>query len=266
MKSMSDMTKESEFEDLLIRARRRLLQMHFEAGVGHIGGNLSCLDAMLYVHHHVLAEGDMFVLSKGHSVGALYVTLWTLGRLSDADLCRFHRDGTTLAAHPAGGWSPNIVFSTGSLGHGLSLAAGVALGKRLKGEPGRVFCLCSDGEWQEGSTWEALTFARHHGLESLTVLIDGNGLQGFGDTQSVASMADLGRRIAGFGVNVTEIDGHDLTGLSQIGQRATGGPQVFLMRTIKGKGVPFMENRMEWHYLPMTADQYAQACGVLTAP
>jgi transketolase len=239
--------------------------MHFAAKVGHIGGGLSCLDAMLYLHHELMQAGDAFVLSKGHSVGALYVTLWTLGLLTDEDLLSFDRDGTRLAAHPVSGWSPHIAFSTGSLGHGLSLAAGMALGKRLQGQAGRVYCLCSDGEWQEGSTWEALIFAKHQRLDSLVVVIDGNGLQGFGTTAEVASMQDLALRIAGFGIEVAEADGHDLAGLSRIGEAVHDGPQVYLLNTVKGKGVPFMENRLEWHYLPMTAEQYEQAGKALQA-
>ena len=257
---MQNVVAEEQFCELTRRVRRRLLDLHFAAKVGHIGGNLSCLDALLYLHHHVLADGDALTLSKGHSVGALYVALWSAGKLTDDDLESFYRDGTKLSGHPAAGWSPDILFSTGSLGHGLSLAAGVALGRRLQGKPGRVFCLCSDGEWQEGSTWEALTFARHHRLDSLTVLVDGNGLQGFGDTQSVASMGDLAQRIAGFGVDVREIDGHDVAGLQEIAEPATNGLRVFVMKTVKGKGVPFMEGKMEWHYLPMTEEQYRLAC------
>lgn len=257
---------QSDFEKLARGARRRLLQMHYESRVGHIGGNLSCLDALLYLHHDVLDEQDVFVLSKGHAVGALYVTLWSLGTLSDDDLHAFHGENTRLAAHPVAGWAPQIVFATGSLGHGLSLSAGVALGKRLQGQGGQVYCLCSDGEWQEGATWEALIFARHHRLKNLTVLIDANGLQGFGTTHDVASMADLASRIAAFGVDVVGIDGHDAAALQAAIVPGDAGPRFILMRTVKGRGVSFMENRMEWHYLPLDAEQYAQALRELEAP
>lgn len=256
----------SDFEKLARDVRCRLLQMHHESRVGHIGGNLSCLDALLYLHHNVLGEEDVFVLSKGHAVGALYATLWSLGKLSDDDLRTFHGENTRLAAHPVAGWLPEIVFATGSLGHGLSLSAGVALGMRLQGKPGRIYCLCSDGEWQEGSTWEALIFARHHKLDNLSVLIDVNGLQGFGTTSEVASMADLHTRIAAFGVEVVSIDGHAPQALSGLAHCGTGGPRFILMRTVKGKGVSFMENRMEWHYLPLDAERYAQACEELKLP
>lgn len=241
------------------RARLRLLRMHYESQIGHIGGNLSCLDAMLLLHLRVLGADDRFVLSKGHSAGALYIALWAAGKLDEAELLTFHKDGTQLAGHPCAGWSPDIAFSTGSLGHGLSLAAGLALSKRMLGQPGRVYCLMSDGEWQEGSTWEALIFAAHHKLGNLTALIDLNGLQGFGDTQSVASMGALARRLRAFDVDVREADGHDLASLDAALAAPPDRPSVVVMRTVKGHGVSFMENRMEWHYLPLTAELYEQA-------
>src|ERR1022692_1737015 len=150
--------------DLLLKAKLRLLQMHYESGVGHIGGNLSCFDILMALYHNVLGPLDRFVLSKGHSAGALYVTLWSLGLLSDDDLKTFHKDGTRLSGHPPFRGIPEILFATGSLGHGLSLAAGLALAKKLKGEKGRLFCLASDGEWNEGSNWEALIFSHQHRL------------------------------------------------------------------------------------------------------
>jgi transketolase len=242
--------------ELARRARRRLLQMHFEAGVGHIGGNLSCLDALLVLHHEIMKPADSFILSKGHAAGALYVTLWTLGRLSDDDLATFHRDGTLLAGHPAAGWSRSIPFATGSLGHGLPDAAGMALGYRLQSREGRIFCLTSDGEWQEGSNWEALIFASHHQLTNLTVVIDANHLQGFGTTSAVASMDPLEPKFRGFQVDVSSVDGHDHLAIREALNTRTSRPQIILLRTIKGHSVSFMENAMEWHYLPLSAEQY----------
>jgi transketolase len=162
--------------DLVRKARARLLRMHYESKVGHIGGNLSALDVLLHLHVRVMTRDDAFVLSKGHSAGALYVTLWATGQITDAELTQFHQDGTKLAGHPVARWHPGIPFATGSLGHGLGLSAGVALGKRLRREAGNVYCLLSDGECEEGSTWEGLIFARHHALSNLVALIDANGL------------------------------------------------------------------------------------------
>jgi transketolase len=245
-------------DEILRKTKARLLRMHFESGVGHIGGNLSALDMLLCLHHKVLGPDDVFILSKGHAAGALYAALWSVGRLKDEDLANFHREGTKLSGHPAPAWIPEIPFATGSLGHGLSLAAGIALGKKLGGKPGRVFCLLSDGEWNEGSTWEGLIFAAHHRL-GLTLLVDVNGLQGFGTTKEVADLSPLEDRLRPFGVATETVDGHDARRLEEALARSAPGPRVILARTIKGKGVSFMENKMEWHYLPMTESQYAQA-------
>jgi transketolase len=247
------------WDDLRIGAKLRLLRLHYESGVGHIGGNLSCLDLMLMLHHRILGPEDQFILSKGHSAGAYYVTLWTLGKLTEQDLSSFHKDGTRLSGHPPTSGIEDILFATGSLGHGFSLAAGLALAKRLKGEPGRVFCLTSDGEWNEGSCWEALIFARHQGLENLTLLVDLNGLQGFGSTREVADLEPLAAKFRSFGLPTLELDGHDSGGLERALRSPDGGLRVVVARTRKGCGVSFMEDRMEWHYLPMTEANYRQA-------
>jgi transketolase len=247
------------FSELRRRAKKRLLSMHFESGVGHIGGNLSALDMLLYLYHRVIQPQDVFVLSKGHSAGALYVTLWSIGRLAEADLREFHRDGTRLSGHPPVRQIPEILFATGSLGHGLSLSAGVALGKLLRAEPGRVFCLLSDGELNEGSTWEGFIFSAHHRLRNLIVMIDANGLQGLGTTKEVADLGSLVEKFSAFGFRAEEIDGHDEKAIAGALDRAVGGPSAIIARTRKGCGVSFMENRMEWHYLPMTSAQYRQA-------
>lgn len=244
---------------MVTTARKRLLQMHYESGVGHIGGNLSCLDAMLLTLHEYVTEEDRFILSKGHAAGALYTALWSLRRLSDEALTTFHKDNTLLAGHPPATGIKEILFATGSLGHGLSLATGTALSLQLKGKTGKVFCLTSDGEWQEGSTWEALIFACHHRLNNLTILVDHNNLQGFGTTQSVASMSPLAEKIAGFDVDIQRVDGHDLAAIRMILDTPSRKCRVVILETTKGHGVSFMENRMEWHYLPLKEAQYQQA-------
>lgn len=246
-------------DDLRRLARLRLLAMHYESRVGHIGGNLSCLDVLLTLHHDILGPSDRFVLSKGHAAGAYYVTLWTLGRLTEDDLRRFHRDDTLLSGHPPASGIDDILFGTGSLGHGLSLAAGLALAKRLKGEPGRVYCLTSDGEWNEGSTWEALIFARHQKLANLTAIVDLNGLQGFGTTREVADLEPLAEKFEAFGVPTREIDGHSLEAIADALRADRPGLQAVVARTRKGSGISFMEDRMEWHYLPLSESQYRQA-------
>ena len=246
-------------KSIIRRAKKRLLRMHFESQVGHIGGNLSALDAMIVLHHRVMRDGDAFVLAKGHAAGALYVTLWSIGRLSEEQLSTFHGEGTYLSAHPAA-WLPEIPFATGSLGHGLPDAAGIALGYKLQNRPGHIYCLTSDGEWQEGSNWEALIFARRHELDNLTVMIDENRLQGFGTTREVASMDPLAQKFSGFSLDLTVVDGHDAEAVQHaLCIPVRSGPRFIILKTIKGHGISFMENAMEWHYLPLNKEQYCVA-------
>ncbi len=249
------------FHELQKKARLRLLQMHYEAGVGHIGGNLSALDSMLYLHHNVMQKDDQFILSKGHAAGALYIALWSIGKISEAELKTFHRDNTKLAGHPIPNFIPEIPFATGSLGHGLGLGCGMALGNRLQKKPGQIFCLMSDGEWQEGSNFESLIFLNHQRLNNLTILADCNGVQGFGTTKDVASMdvEKLRDIFSNFDFEVKIIDGHGAEDLQKISHNSTEKPQIFLMKTCKGNSISFMENKMEWHYLPLTEELYSKA-------
>jgi transketolase len=233
--------------------------MHYRAGVGHIGGNLSSIDAMLFLHHFVMKPNDVFVLSKGHSVGALYVTLWSRGILSDSDLDTFHADGSRLAGHPAPNQLKEILVATGSLGHGFPMAAGMALARKLQNDAGRIFCLCSDGEWQEGSNWEALIFSRHHKLENLILLVDVNRLQGFDTTAGTASLGNLKRYFSCFDMEVIELDGHLFNSLDVLRAMPSKQRVVYLLNTVKGKGVSFMENRLDWHYLPLNEQLYQEA-------
>jgi len=255
------------FSDVLQRTRLRLLRMHYEAHAGHLGGNFSCIDLMMVLHHQVMDGGDRFVLSKGHAAGALYATLWSLGKLSDQDLASFSQDDSLLPGHPSGAGIPDLLFSTGSLGHGPSLAVGLALvARHTAGQrgPRRVFCLCSDGEWQEGSCWEALIMAIHNRLDNLIIIIDQNGLQGFGRTAEVISCADLAPRVAGFGAEVRSIDGHDLDAIrAALAEPFAVGPGVIVANTIKGRGLPFA-GRLESHYLPLDEAQYRLAVAALS--
>jgi transketolase len=245
--------------DLRRRAILRLLRMHYESGVGHLGGNLSCLDVMLVLHHDVLGPSDQFVLSKGHSAGAYYIALWSIGKLEETDLQQFHKDGTRLSGHPPTAGIAEILFATGSLGHGLSLAAGLALAKQLKGEAGRVYCLMSDGEWNEGSCWEALIFALHRRLGNLTIAVDLNGLQGFGTTREVADLDPLADKFRAFGASTNEIAGHDPDAIRRAMAQDGPAPRVVVAHTHKAYGISFLQDRMDSHYRPLTELQYLQA-------
>ena len=248
------------FESSLKLAKLRLLKMHHESNCGHLGGNFSCIDALMTLHHLIIKSDDRFILSKGHSAGALYVTLWSLGKLKDSDLETFSQENTLLPGHPSGAGIPDLLFSTGSLGHGPSLAAGLAVAAKYQNSDRQIYCLCSDGEWQEGSCWEALTFSVHQQLNNLTMIIDQNGFQGFGKTEEIISCSDLTPRIASFGAHVQTIDGHNCSAIqTALENKSLDKPNVVIMNTVKGKGLHF-EGKMESHYLPLSEAQYHLSC------
>ena len=245
--------------ETIARARRRLLSLHYEAGSGHVGGNLSSLDALVTLFHVLMKPQDRFILSKGHSAGALYVALWSKNVLTDADLRTFSKDNTCLPAHPSGDGIPGMLFPTGSLGHGPSLSAGLALAARRQQSGRHIWCLCSDGEWQEGSCWEALIFSVHQKLDNLTLLVDQNGLQGFGTTEEVASLRDLTPRFAVFGADASLVDGHDPQAIvSAARSRSPQKPRVIVLKTVKGKGTS-LEGQVACHYLPLSDADFAQS-------
>ena len=253
-----------ELKGVSHRIRCRLLSMHFRAHSGHIGSGLSAIDILAYVFWRWKRSKDTFILSKGHAASALYATLTERGLLSEEELSTYYQDGTKLSAHPLANGLPSIPIATGALGHGLSIATGMAYAhQKLKKTEARLSVLLSDGECNEGAVWEAALFAQHHGLSNLTILIDANGLQGFGFTKEVLNLEPLVDKWKSFGFATHEIDGHDFVQLNEIlnsdppAQSRT--PRCLICRTVKGKGVRFMENQLQWHYWPMNEVQYRTA-------
>jgi transketolase len=218
-----------------------------------------------------LEKDDNLILSKGHAGAALYSMLAEAGELSEAEIATFYRDGTALGAHPPVNQIKGIPFATGSLGHGLPISSGMAYAAKLKGEKRTFFCITSDGELDEGSVWESALFMAHHKQENVVWLIDRNKLQGFGQTEDVIGLEPLNLKLKSFGIFVTEADGHDYDSLRMAKElclndpRAKNMPKVIICRTVKGHGVSFMENKIDWHYLPMTDEQYALALKELKA-
>jgi transketolase len=206
-------------------------------------------------------------MSKGHAAVALYSCLASSGYFGEELLDGFGSDGTPLAGHVTAGLIAGVEVSAGSLGHGLSLATGIALSLAHQQDESRVFCLISDGECQEGSTWEAALLASHWSLPNLHVVIDANGQQGLGAVEAIANLEPLADKWLAFGWSVTTVDGHDLVELEHaLSRRNDSGPCVTIARTIKGKGVSFMEDQLQWHYKSPNEEQVNLALAELGNP
>ena len=250
------------------RLRRIILEQSKRANVGHIGSALSVADILAALYGDILhlpspdaPERDRFILSKGHAALALYAALHLKGFLSAEELNTYCGDDSLLGVHPEQALT-GVDFSTGSLGQGLSVGAGMALGARMSGQAHRVFALLSDAECNEGSLWEAVMFASHHGLSNLVAICDANGQQALGFTDQVLTLEPLPEKWCAFGWDVHEVDGHDVQEITETVERldvGSGPPHVLIARTTFGKGVSFMESRIKWHYWPMSDEEYAQA-------
>lgn len=258
--------------------RRVVIQQSRRANVGHIGSALCVADIVASLYGGVLRvldpadpDRDRFVLSKGHAALALYAAFVQRGWLDAVRLDEYCSEDTLLSVHPEAQLR-GVDFCTGSLGHGLSMAGGAALAAKMQRSDRRVFCLVSDAECNEGSVWEAIMFAAQHRLSNLTAIVDDNGQQAFGLTKEVIDQANLGERWAAFGWSVEIVDGHDRPALDRVlTARGERGPRVVIARTTFGKGVSFMEqgravtqthialHRINWHYLPMSEAEYAEA-------
>lgn len=246
---------------------------------GHPGGSLSAADMFAYLYFRELrvdpenpqwAQRDRFVLSKGHTAPGLYAALALRGFFPTEDMKTLRHIGSYLQGHPNMNSVPGVDMSTGSLGQGISVAAGMAKAARLMGSGVNVYTLLGDGEIEEGEVWEACMFAAHYRLDNLCVIIDLNGLQIDGATKDVMNIDPVPAKLEAFGFNAVEIDGHDFAQMEQAfaGFRAaagTGRPTAILMHTVKGKGVSFMENAVDWHGKGPNDKEYAQAMDELRA-
>ena len=241
-----------------IDLRRVILEALGAAGAGHVGPSLSCVEILraLYdgvARHRPLdpawSERDRILLSKGHGCVALYALLADHGYFDKATLRTFCRRGSILGGHPESALVPGVEFSTGALGHGLSVGVGMALALRRRGSAARVFVVTGDGELGEGSNWEALAAAAHHRLDRLSLVVDRNGVQSSGMTADVLDLEPLDAKLRSFGCTVRLVDGHDVDAL--VGALAAGGaegPTAVICRTTKGRGLPTAEGDARWHY------------------
>jgi transketolase len=253
-----------------IHYRKKLLRYIKQAKAGHTGGDLSCIDILNVLYNRILNVSpetfdhpgrDRYIQSKGHSVEALYVVLADKGFFPESDLETLCQYGSHYVGHPTRKVH-GVEQNTGALGHGLAFGVGVALAGKMDGAAYRVYALLGDGELAEGSNWESMMTAAHYQLDHLTAIIDRNTLQITGPTHEVCELEPLEDKLRAFGWSVRTVDGHDVASLSEILGSIpfeTGRPNAVIARTIKGKGISFMENDVTWHHRVPTDEQYERA-------
>ena len=265
------MEKIDKYEEIAKRIRREVLEIIYRTKSPHIGCSLSMVDILVVLYFRTLSvkpenpddpNRDRFILSKGHGCPALYVTLFQRGFIDKNIIAGFAKDGGTLETHPTRNIPWGIEVSSGSVGHGLSIGAGMALAAKYDQKSYRVFVLLGDGELDEGSNWEAIMFASHHKLDNLVAIIDRNQLQIMGSTSEVLNLEPLGEKWRSFGWETREVDGHNLGELIETFQSIPlqkGRPSCIIANTIKGKGVSFMENELRWHDKYPNDEEYKKA-------
>ena len=253
------------------QVRRDIITMTAKAGAGHPGGSLSCTDALVALYFEIMnvdpkndkdPNRDRFVLSKGHAAPALYGTLCERGYFGREEFDLFRQLHGILQGHPDTKKCPGVDASTGSLGQGISIAVGMALGAKHTGNPARVYTVIGDGESQEGLVWEASMAAAHYKLSDLTAIVDWNGLQIDGRNEDVMTVAPIKEKFESFGWHALSIDGHDFKQIFDALDAAraeTERPTVIVAKTIKGKGVSFMEDQVGWHGKAPKEDEAKQA-------
>jgi transketolase len=259
-----------ESTELAQRIRKHALRMTSEGGSSHIGAVFSMADIVAVLYADVLdvrpqeprwMDRDRFILSKGHAGAGIYAALAESGFFPVEQLSTHYQDGSLLSGHVSHKGIPGVEFSTGSLGHGLPVGAGMAYGASLDKRAHRVFVLLSDGECDEGSNWEAILFAAHHKLRNLLVIVDYNKIQSLASVADTIALEPFTDKWVSFGWEVREVDGHDHAQLKQVldTQSTDGRPVCVIAHTTKGKGVSFMENTVLWHYRTAKGEEYARA-------
>ena len=266
-----------ELQKMANEVRKGIVTGVHAAKAGHPGGSLSAADLFTYLYFEEMnvdpknpqdPDRDRFVLSKGHTAPGLYATLAHKGYFPVEDLVTLRHIGSHLQGHPCMQHTPGLDMSSGSLGQGISAAVGMALSAKLRNKSYRVYTLLGDGEIQEGQVWEAAMFAGARKLDNLVVIVDNNGLQIDGPIDEVNSPYPIGAKFEAFNFNVVEIDGHDFDQIADAFKQAKeckGKPTAIIMKTIKGKGVSFMENQVGWHGRPLKPEEFETAMKELEA-
>jgi transketolase len=237
-----------ENQKIIQRIRSNILKLSYIAKSSHIGSSLSIVEILFVIYFNILKKGDRFILSKGHAALSLYCTIYEKGFIKKKTLYSYGKNKTKLMAH-ASHKVNGVNFSTGSLGHGLPVALGKALYFKSIKKRNKVFVLISDGELNEGTTWESLLFAAHHKINNLIVILDNNKIQSLGKVNKILKLEPLKKKFESFGVKVHRCDGHNITSLKKaISKSDYIKPTLIIADTTKGKGVSFMENNNLWHY------------------
>jgi transketolase len=265
----------AELRELADYLRRKSVEMTNQAKSSHIGSNLSMVELLAVLYGKTLQvdpanpkweDRDRFVLSKGHACAVLYAVLAERGFFPAEWLDTFYQNGARLAGHATHTSAPGIEVSTGSLGHGLSLATGMALAAKRDGKTHRVFAMLSDGECDEGSTWEPVLFAPQHKLDNLIAIVDYNKIQSLGSVKEVMDLEPFADKWRAFRWSVREIDGHNIEEIDEALSAVPfepGRPSVVIAHTVKGKGVSFMEDKLLWHYRTPQGEEYEAAISEL---
>jgi len=266
--------KNNELAKISKSVRRSIIEMVYRSSGQHVGCALGITDILvvlyfiiLRIHPKKLSDKarDRFILSKGHACTALYAVLSEKGFFSKKILSDFSKNGSPVAAHSTLGSLPGIEATAGSLGHGLPMGVGMSISLKRDYPNSRVYVLVGDGECMEGSNWEAILFAAHHKLNNLTLIIDDNGLITLGKTNDILSLQPLEAKLQAFGWSTIQVDGHNYASLTKaLKSRHTQKPTAIIARTIKGKGVSYMENGKEWHGKSPDKNQYQLALSELT--
>lgn len=253
---------------MITSIRKSILHMVHYSKSSHVGTCLSTVEILYTLYTKIMnvdprnpnqPDRDRFILSKGHGGAALYATLAECGFFPKSDLNRYYIDGGLLPGHLDRTAAPGVEVSAGSLGHGLSLGLGMAAANKMDHRPGHIYVLLGDGECNEGSVWEAVMLASTLGLDNLTAIIDYNKWQSFGRTNAVINQANMAERWKAFGWEVHETDGHNTDELERVFRLPQRGPKAVIAHTIKGKGISFMEDRLEWHYKSPNDQEYEAA-------
>jgi transketolase len=267
-----------ELDEICRDIRCDIMKMLNIAGSGHSGGSMGSVEIMVALYWNIMnhnpenpawSERDYFILSKGHCCPTLYAILARWGYFKREELWTLRQYGSILQGHPSKLETPGIEASTGSLGQGLSIANGIALAFKKDGKDNRVYCLNGDGELQEGQIWEAIMTAAHYELDNVCATVDRNFLEIDGNTEEVMALENLGEKYEAFNWHVIECNGHDVDELTDAyieASKVKGKPTVVIANTIKGKGVSFMEDEVDWHGLAPDDEQYAQAIKELGCP